>query len=464
MSSTYCPTLPTHTVTHSISNSITLAESKRNEAKNYGLTKESRATTDQVLDQRTNKVLSKLKRKGIFTELDTCISTGKEANVYRAIKTDDSSNQVDFLAIKIYKTSILVFKDRSRYVEGEFRFRTGCTKGNPRKMVKLWCEKEMRNLNRMSQANHIRSPKVLEGRDNVIAMTLIGIDPSCLDDSLSFGPTKNKFEIDVAPKLKDAFERFPGLDGHLVYKEVLLLMWEMYNTCKLVHGDLSEYNLLHDGKYLVVIDVSQSVEHDHPESLEFLKRDIFNVNRFFSKIIGQENIPSVKEIFEWIITSYGKETAKFRVDELLEAEETGMDEDEDRVFVTTPTMRSLYDLVDLRQLEEELAKASRGEKTVVDRLVKEREDSESEEEEEEGEDSEDEKSEENENSEEESSGSETGSSVYVERSNQKPGMIPAGFTKEEWKKKVKEEKREKRKHKIPKKEKKKEEKKHIHRK
>jgi RIO kinase 1 len=46
-------------------------------------------------------------------------------------------------AIKIYKTSILVFKDRDRYVSGEFLFRHGYNKSNPRKMVKVWAEKEM---------------------------------------------------------------------------------------------------------------------------------------------------------------------------------------------------------------------------------------------------------------------------------------------------------------------------------
>ena len=66
-----------------------------------------------------------------------------------------------FIHVKVYKTSILVFKDRARYVEGEFRFRqAGCNfkklegalavtnpwqgycKGNPRKMVAQWAEKE----------------------------------------------------------------------------------------------------------------------------------------------------------------------------------------------------------------------------------------------------------------------------------------------------------------------------------
>lgn len=62
------------------------------------------------------------------------------------------------MAVKVFKTSILVFKDRDRYVSGEFRFRTGYSKSNPRKMVKLWAEKEMRNLKRCVQMGHLSCP------------------------------------------------------------------------------------------------------------------------------------------------------------------------------------------------------------------------------------------------------------------------------------------------------------------
>ena len=37
-------------------------------------------------------------------------------------------------------------RDRDRYVQGDYRFRHGYFKHNPRKMVKTWAEKEMRNL------------------------------------------------------------------------------------------------------------------------------------------------------------------------------------------------------------------------------------------------------------------------------------------------------------------------------
>lgn len=50
--------------------------------------------------------------RGLFSEIFGCISTGKEANVYHA-SGGPAMNGRD-MAIKIYKTSVLVFKDRDR--------------------------------------------------------------------------------------------------------------------------------------------------------------------------------------------------------------------------------------------------------------------------------------------------------------------------------------------------------------
>lgn len=77
------------------------------------------------------------------------------------------------LALKIYKTSILVFKDRDKYVTGEHRFRNGYSRHNPRKMVKMWAEKEMRNLKRLSNAG-IFAPEVYEVRENVLVISFLG--------------------------------------------------------------------------------------------------------------------------------------------------------------------------------------------------------------------------------------------------------------------------------------------------
>lgn len=48
-------------------------------------------------------------------------------------------------------------------------------------------------------------------------------------------------------------------------------MWSLWNKCKLVHADLSEFNMLWWEDKVWLIDVAQSVEHDHPHAIEFLR-------------------------------------------------------------------------------------------------------------------------------------------------------------------------------------------------
>ena len=60
-----------------------------------------------------------------------------------------------------------------RYVSGDPRFRS-YNKGNPRKMVQMWAEKEMRNLARLHAAG-IRCPQPLQLRLHVLVMDFIGL-------------------------------------------------------------------------------------------------------------------------------------------------------------------------------------------------------------------------------------------------------------------------------------------------
>ena len=62
-----------------------------------------------------------------------------------------------------------------RYVAEDPRFRAGYSKHNPRKMVKVWAEKERRNLLRLNAAG-IRSPRALQLRSHVLVMEFIGAD------------------------------------------------------------------------------------------------------------------------------------------------------------------------------------------------------------------------------------------------------------------------------------------------
>uniref|UniRef100_A0A183DY09 non-specific serine/threonine protein kinase n=1 Tax=Gongylonema pulchrum TaxID=637853 RepID=A0A183DY09_9BILA len=131
-------------------------------------------------------------QRGVFESIEGCLSTGKEANIYHA-KTESGKS----IAVKVYKTSILIFRDRDRYVTGEYRcfyllflmftfkttlsfrscvspmesaaYRHGYCKGNPRKMVTVWAEKEMRNLSRMHSAGlPVPEPKIV--KQNVLSV------------------------------------------------------------------------------------------------------------------------------------------------------------------------------------------------------------------------------------------------------------------------------------------------------
>lgn len=57
----------------------------------------------------------------------------------------------------------------------------------------------------------------------------------------------------------------------------------MFVRCRLVHADFSEYNILYHDHHLWVIDVSQSVEGDHPHAFDFLRSDIKNGDDFFAR-------------------------------------------------------------------------------------------------------------------------------------------------------------------------------------
>lgn len=51
-------------------------------------------------------------------------------------------------AIKVFKTTLNEFKNRDKYIKDDFRFKDRFSKLNPRKIIRMWAEKEMHNLTR----------------------------------------------------------------------------------------------------------------------------------------------------------------------------------------------------------------------------------------------------------------------------------------------------------------------------
>ncbi|KXX77957.1 Serine/threonine-protein kinase rio1 [Madurella mycetomatis] len=249
--------------------------------------KADRATADLVLDQRTRMILLQMINRGVVSEIHGAVSTGKEANVYGAVLAPEDGGQPIQRAIKVYKTAILSFKDRERYITGEHRFKSGPEKRNSRKMVQLWAEKEFRNLKRLWAAQ-IACPEPLVLKLHVLVMGFLG-------DRRGY----------AYPRLKDARLTGDDIDGQWqsLYTQLLGIMRRMYQVCNLVHADLSEYNILYNDKALYIIDVSQSVEHNHPQALNFLRMDIKNVGDFFRRQ-GVDTL-SDRAIFNFITNPEG---------------------------------------------------------------------------------------------------------------------------------------------------------------
>jgi len=223
--------------------------------KDYGaVDDEDRKTMDEVFDKQALLAIYKLMTEGLIDKIDFPISTGKEANVFRVITSENK-----FLALKIYRTSNLTFKRIARYIEGDPRFHG--IKGSRRKVVFAWATKEFRNLQRLTDAK-VRVPKPIKFHQNMLLMEYIGTTEMP-------APMLRHVELD---------------DPASTYKTVLRYIKLAYQKAGLVHGDLSEYNILMEYDGPVIIDVGQGMMLDHPNANEFLKRDIHNINRYFRSL------------------------------------------------------------------------------------------------------------------------------------------------------------------------------------
>jgi len=205
-----------------------------------------------VFDDATFAAIYKLVQDGYIEAFGGPISTGKEANVYEALGGDNRD-----VAVKIYRINASNFQQMREYLEGDPRFEgIGSDK---KKVVLAWTKKEFANLRRARQAG-VRVPEPIAVERNVLVMELVGL----VEDR-----ARRLAEVNVENP-ETAFE---------VVREY---MRRLYGA-GLVHGDLSEYNLIiHDGE-LVVIDLGQAVTVHHPNAGDFLQRDCRNVASFFTR-------------------------------------------------------------------------------------------------------------------------------------------------------------------------------------
>jgi len=210
---------------------------------------------EEVFDRSTLMVIYDFLNKGVIDEIHGVVKAGKESRVYWG--KDKQGNE---LAIKIYLTVSAEFrKGMLKYIEGDPRFKG--VRRDTRSLVFVWAQKEFRNL-QQAVAAKVRVPKPIAVKKNVLIMEFIG---------------KNGIG---APSMKEQSPENP----EKAYKTLLAYLRRLYRKAKLVHGDLSEYNVMIWRGHLVLFDVSQAVPLSHPLANSLLLRDLENMNRYFSRL------------------------------------------------------------------------------------------------------------------------------------------------------------------------------------
>lgn len=217
-----------------------------------------------VFDSSTLMTLYHMIHKGVFDSLYGAVSTGKEANIFCAL--DRKGN---YVAIKIYRIATSDFKTMYRYLAGDPRFRT--FRRERRSIIYTWVSREFKNLQRASEAG-VRAPKPIDFENNVLAMEFVG------EEGVPY------------PRMKDS----PPKNPKAIFEKLLDAAERLYSKGKLVHSDLSEYNVLL-GPEPVLIDFSMATDVANPMSEELLLRDLSNLVNYFRKL--GVKVPEPIELF-----------------------------------------------------------------------------------------------------------------------------------------------------------------------
>ena len=197
----------------------------------------------------------KMLNTGKLKELNGVVKAGKESRVYHGL-----TSRGEEVAVKIFLTTSNIFRQgRLKYIRGDPRFKD--IPHDTRSLVDQWALKEFKNLE-LATSVELSVPKPLFVERNVILLQFIG-----------------KGAI-PAPHLREVDLQAPAS----WYNRIVDMLKTLYNRAKLVHGDLSEYNILVPNGYPVLIDFAQAVTTEHPEAKEFLERDVENLNHYFNSL------------------------------------------------------------------------------------------------------------------------------------------------------------------------------------
>jgi RIO kinase 1 len=139
-----------------------------------------------------------------------------------------------------------------------------------RKIIFSWVQREYRNL--LLAREKIKVPTPLGFKDNILMMEFIGDETP-------------------ASMVKDSFPDNPEEFFKQVVKNIKKLI-----DAGLVHGDLSDFNILNYNESPVFIDMSQSTLIKTPGARELLQRDLKNVINVFRRNVKIDEEKVLKDV------------------------------------------------------------------------------------------------------------------------------------------------------------------------
>lgn len=235
--------------------------------------------------------LQPLVEDGLVDDVIRQLMSGKEATVY-VVRCGD-----DVRCAKVYKeANQRSFRQSVDYTEGRktknSRQARAMEKGSKygRKLQEqAWQSAEVDALYRLAGAG-VRVPKPYNFYEGVLLMELV------VDENGNAAPRLN----DIAFTAEDARK----------YHQVLLQEVVRMLCAGIIHGDLSEFNILLSGDGPVIIDLPQAVDaagNNHAESM--LERDVNNLRDYFGRYAAELlNTQYAKEI--WHLFSHGNLTVE----------------------------------------------------------------------------------------------------------------------------------------------------------
>jgi len=231
---------------------------------------------DDVFNQYTIEALYELMNRGVIGDIHGPVAQGKEAKVFWG-ETPDGED----IAIKIFYTTTAQFiRGRHKYIAYDHRFE-GVKTSSKFKLMEVWCRKEFRNLKVAYEAG-VRVPRPIAFYRNILVMEFI-----------SYQGQRGV----PAPLMKEC----PPDDPEQAYYTLLKYIERGFILGKIIHADLSEYNVVNTGKELVIIDWGSAIKVSGPETYEFLLRDIRNITRYFEKEF-EINVFDPDKVFKVILS------------------------------------------------------------------------------------------------------------------------------------------------------------------